>query len=80
MQVFRQREQIIGIRETHAALIAFCKFVFIFDCVLKMENPEVEKSEETNRQIDNTKSNSKQQVGMNFEDVFFFGYFLPLLC
>ncbi|KAL2648452.1 hypothetical protein AAZV13_05G173800 [Glycine max] len=26
-----------------------------------MENPEVEKSEETNRQIDNTKSNSKQQ-------------------
>jgi len=46
-----------------------------------MENPDVEKSEETNRQIDsNTKSNSKQQVGINFEDAFFFGYFLPLLC
>ncbi|RDX88441.1 Methyl-CpG-binding domain-containing protein 13, partial [Mucuna pruriens] len=42
-----------------------------------MENSDVEKSEEeTNRQIDsNTKSNSKQQVGINFEAAFFLGIF-----
>jgi len=40
-----------------------------------MESPDIEKSEETNIQIDsNTNSNSKQQVGMNFEDFLFWDF------
>jgi len=43
-----------------------------------MGSPDIEKSEETNTQIDsNTNSNSKQQVGMNFEDFLFWGFSYP---
>lgn len=40
-----------------------------------MESPDIEKSEATNKQINsNTNCNSKQQVGMNFEDFLCWGF------